>query len=184
MAWSAPLTAVANAALNASDWNASVRDNLNSTAVALATTAGRWFVATGATALAERAIVQNTVDTAEPLVNTTTYTNIATNGPIVSSVITGTQALVFINARLSNATASVQSWASYEVTGASTVVANDNWAIVAESPTLTQLWRQGATNLHTGLTAGGIGNTFRMQYRVESASTGTFATRRLQVMAL
>ena len=182
MAWSTPLTASANAVLNASQWNASVRDNLLMTAPNLATTAGRWFITSATNAIVERAIVQNTVDAADTLVNTTTYTNIATNGPIVSSVATGTQALVFIAARLSNSAVNVQSWASYEVSGATTVAASDNWAIEGESPNIGNIVRHGATNLHTGLTTGN--NTFRMQYRVETTSTGTFATRRLVVMAL
>lgn len=184
MAWSTPLTAVVNAALNASQWNASVRDNLAETAAARATApaagVGRWFISTGTNALAERLIQENAVATAEAT-SSTTYTNLTTNGPILSTVLTGLAALVMISARLSHATANEQSWASFEVTGATTSISNDDRAIVQENPTIGNLSRQTACTLMS-LTAGS--NTFRMQYRSGAATAATFATRRLVVMAL
>lgn len=56
MAWTTPLTAVSGSILTAAQWNASVRDNLNETAPAKATTADRMFVTTGPNALQQNVI--------------------------------------------------------------------------------------------------------------------------------
>ena len=184
MTWSTPLTAVANTVLTAGQWNASVRDNLLETApnkaTAPAASAGHWFVSESANVIQQRVISQASVDAAETT-STITYTDLTTNGPIISTLTTGTAALVLINARLSHATANVQSWASFETTGATTTAANDNWAVVAENATAGNFTRCGASHL-ISLTAGS--NTFRMRYRVESATAGTFATRKMQVLPL
>jgi hypothetical protein len=183
MAWSTPLTAVANTALNASQWNASVRDNLNVTAVGQATTAGRWFIATGTTALAERAITSAEVLTLQTTTTTGSYLNLTTDGPIVSTVQTGTQAIVMITARMEHSVANGQTWASYDVSGATTSASSDNRSLTSEGVAAGHL-RATATNLHTGLTAGGGGNTFHMQYKIATAGTGTFEYRKIIVMAL
>ena len=54
MAWSAPMTAVANTVFTAAQFNQHVRDNLNETAPAKATASGGYFVATGVNAIAQR----------------------------------------------------------------------------------------------------------------------------------
>jgi hypothetical protein len=184
MAWTTPLTAVTNAILTTAQWNASVRDNLNTTAVALATTpgasTGKWFVSETTNVIKERIISQAFVDAPETTASTT-YADLTTNGPIISTLTTGIAALVFINARMSHATTNIATYASFEVTGATTTVANDNWAVVAENVTVGNISRSAASHL-ISLTAGS--NTFRMRYRVESATNGTFATRKMQVIPL
>jgi hypothetical protein len=176
MVWSTPLTAVANTPLTAAQWNASVRDNLNETAAAKATTAGNIFVATGANSVAEREILDNIVETSETTTSTA-YTSLATNGPLVT-ITTGAKALVFINASMSNSTANVGTWASWECT-TSGIAAIDSRALYLQSAAGNDM-RAGVVSLNP-TTAGS--NTFRMLYRV-TANTGTFVRRRLQIMAL
>jgi hypothetical protein len=69
-------------------------------------------------------------------------------------------------------------WTSVAVSGASTIAASDSWALSMDI--LTSQIFHGLTYVETGLTAGV--NTFQMQYRQSSAATGTFASRRLNVV--
>lgn len=178
MAWSVPLTAVSNATLTAAQWNASVRDNLLETAASKVTAAGQYVVGTAANALAVRvptgAGVSNTETT-----TSTSYTTLATIGPVVSSVTTGTQAFVSIGARMSNDTANSESWASFAISGATTVAASDNFALLYRAAAINAPHRASACLIVTGLTPGS--NTFTMQYRVGGA-TGTFSNRQLAVI--
>ncbi len=177
MAWSTPLTAVANAALTAAQWNASVRDNFAQTAPAKATTSGRIFVATGVNTIAERSILQAAVDTSETTTSTT-FVDLSTVGATVT-LTTGTKALVWINAQITN-TATVSSYVAYAVTGASTLSPSDTIALIYDPPVAGGSVRAGFCDLRA-LTSGS--NTFTMQYRVNSG-TGTFWKRRIQVMGL
>jgi hypothetical protein len=176
MAWSVPLTAVANSALTAAQFNASVRDNLNETAAAKATTAGSIFAGTGVNALAERFITDNIVDTSETTTSTT-YADLATNGPLVTTT-TGVQAMVFAVCQLSNSGAG-SSAASYEISGATSSAASDSRAILIDGGSSTQP-RYGVSQL-IATTPGS--NTFKMKYRVTSG-TGTFIKRRICIMGL
>lgn len=179
MAWSAPMTAVANTAFTAAQFNQYLRDNLNETAPAKATTAGRIFVATGTNAIAERAISGATTATAEGTTSTS-YTDLATAGPAVT-VTTGTQALIFMQAALENNTAGSIAHFSYAVTGASAAGAADSTGGFYESPSANDRARFGVMHLRTGLTAGS--NVFTMKYRA-SANTATFRDRHIAVIAL
>jgi hypothetical protein len=176
MAWSTPLTAVANTPLTAAQWNASVRDNLNLTPAALATVAGSIFVGNGANAIAERIPDESNVDIGETTASTT-YTNLATDGPKVTFT-SGTQALVIITAQVQNSTANI-SWASFEFTGATTVVAQDTRAIITDLAAASQV-RGSACSLEP-VTPGS--NVARMQYRV-TGGTGTWTRRRIMVIPL
>jgi hypothetical protein len=177
MAWTVPLTATANTTLTAAQWNASVRDNLNETAPAKATQAGTLFVGNGANSIVEREVLDNIVETSETTTNTS-YVSLATNGPIVT-ITTGVKALVFINCSMSNSTANVGTWASWECSGATTIAAIDSRALYLQSAAGNDM-RAGVCSLNT--TTPGV-NVFRMMYRVTS-NTGTFLRRRLQVIAL
>jgi hypothetical protein len=179
MAWSTPLTAVASTALTAAQWNASVRDNLLETPAAKATTAGTHFASTGANAIAERFILEAVVDTLETTTSTA-YTTLATAGPTVANITTGQKALVWLNASMSNNTASQSSVASFAVSGATTDASADARGLYHDSPTANLSVRSGVCILQP-LTPGV--NTFTTQYRVQGG-TGTFLRRRLQVMAL
>lgn len=177
MSWSTPLTAVTSAVLTAAQWNASVRDNLNETAPAKATTAGGYFVATGSNVIAQRLVGDASVSTQEGTTSTS-YTALSTDGPLVT-VTTGTKALVIITGQMSNTTAATTSYASYEVSGATTVAASDLVSIALQSPANYDI-RSSACTLQS-LTSGS--NTFRMLYRCGSGGgTSNFTRRRITVL--
>jgi hypothetical protein len=178
MAWGTPLTAVANSPLNAAQWNSSVRDNLNETAAAKATTAGSHFAGTGVNTLAERLILDAIVDTSETTTSTS-FVGLATAGPVVT-ITTGVKALVWINVSVANSSAGSGSIASFAVSGATTIASSDARAAYSDSPVANNSMRMGICSLPT-LTAGS--NIFTAQYRVQ-AGTGTFLRRHMQVMAL
>lgn len=177
MAWSVPLTAVSNASLTAAQWNASVRDNLLETAVAKVTGAGQYVVSTAANALAARTPQASSIATVEATTSTS-YANLATTGPAVT-VTSGTVALVGVSTNMSNSTVSVNTRASYAVSGATTIAASDIVAFNYQQPSAGTTIRGSAITMQTGLTAGS--NTFTMQYRV-TANTGTFDARHLWVV--
>jgi len=179
MAYSTPLTAVSSTALTAAQWNASVRDNILETPAAKFTTAGRIFVSTGANAGAERAIESTTVSTSQTTTNTS-YTNLATTGPVVT-VTTGTRALVFGNAFMSSNSIGQKSWISCAVSGATTLAASDIISGEFQAYGSNAEYRGGFATLFKALNAGS--NTFTMQYRV-SAGTTTYQDRELTVVAL
>jgi hypothetical protein len=176
MAWTAPFTASANTAFTAAQFNTVVRDNLNETAPAKATTAGRIFVTTGANAIAERAVESAEVVTNETTTSTT-YADLATSGPAVT-LTTGVKAMIIITGQGEINAADAQSFISYAVTGASSVAAADENCLVFTSATSNDPYRASAVN-HQTLTAGS--NTITLKYRV-SASTGTFRRRQLIVI--
>lgn len=177
MAWTAPLTAVFNVVLTSAQWNTHIRDNSNETMPGKATTAGRWFVATGANAIAERAIDEAEVITSQTTTSTS-YTDLATSGPAVT-VTTGTQALVLFSSRLQSNTDNAEVWASVAVSGATTVAANDEWAMLLDGAETNNANTWGMMRQFTGLIAGS--NTFTMKYKV-NAGTGTFENRRICVV--
>lgn len=177
MAWTTPLTAVASTALTAAQWNASVRDNLLTTAPALATTAGSIFAVTGTNAIVQRLPGTFSVAGGETTTSTT-YTGTLSGGAGSAGpgfpINTGVKSLVSFSCRQSTSTATTNVWTSVGVSGASTIAASDQWATSMDIVS-SQIFH-GLTYVETGLTAGV--NTFQMQYRV-SGGTGTFASRRL-----
>lgn len=179
MAWTTPMTAVLNATFTASQWNTYVRDNSLETMPAKATTAGRWFIATGANAIAERAISYAEVLTSQST-SSTSYTNLTTSGPAVT-VTTGTRALVFMSARMSNSTDNAECWASVTVSGATTSAASDTRALSLEGAETSNTNAYGCFHYYDTLTAGS--NTFTLQYKAGSG-TATFENRRLLVLAM
>lgn len=182
MAWTAPMTAIANTIFTAAQFNQHVRDNLNETAPAKATAAGGYFVATGTNAIAQR-IADGATDLNTGTTTSTTYTDLtgAAIGPSVT-VETGPMAFVIVAGQISNSgTGSARM--AYDVSGATTIAGADNRGIGiagAAGVTLTA----GTEVLHFGglsLTPGS--NTFTAKYRV-SAGTGTFLSRRIAVLPL
>lgn len=183
MAWSAPPTAAAGDTFTASMWNTGVRDNLNATAVGIATTAGRIIVTSGTNAVAERVVAQTVNDTAGTTTSTSYTTTLSGGGtsPAVT-VTTGTAVMVFLNSAVANS-ASNSTACSYSISGATTFNTQgnqDSVAIIMDGGSGKDD-RFGISNLHQGINAGS--NTITMVYRV-SGSTGTYTKRRLQVMAL
>lgn len=177
MAWTTPLTAVANTALTAAQWNLSVRDNLLATAAAKATTAGRMFVVAGANSIVEREFSGAIVETSQTT-TATSYSALTTPGPSVT-LTTGAGAFIAINADCQNNTANTASHASFELSGATVSAAIDQRSIRVE--TVANGAVAACRTTLNALTPGS--NTVNMMYRV-SAGTGTFQRRRLQVLGL
>jgi hypothetical protein len=175
MAWTTPLTAVANAVLTAAQWNASVRDNLLETAPAKFTAAGQLFVSTGANAGATRTPVTSIVS-ASQTTTSGSYVDLTTVGPAASPT-TGTAAIVSLSSSIGNSSAAA-TLMSFAISGATTVAASDPFAIGHDS---IANYRLGGLFMVTGLTPGT--NTFTAKYRV-SGGTGTFLDRKLIVLPL
>lgn len=176
MAWSAPMTAVASSVFTAAQFNMFLRDNLNETAPAKATTAGSHFAVSSVNEITERTS-QATAILASETTTSTSFTDLPTVGPSVT-VNTGTNAWIVVHGAMEN-TGAGSSRIGYETSGATTLAAADNRGIgvfgVAGAGVLTS----GVTLMT--LTPGS--NTFTMKYRV-SSGTGTFSNRRLMVFPL
>lgn len=177
MAWTTPMTAVTGI-FTAAQYNIFVRDNMNETAPAKATTDGRIFVSTGANQIVERVIGGQTVNTSETTASTT-YTALSTPGPTFTAT-TGFRAIVMSHAQMNTNTANAGAYAAIAVTGATSNAADDNIAIANENAAFNDV-AAGYTHYYSGLTSGS--NTFVMQYRV-SSGTGTFLRRHVAVIAL
>ena len=173
MAWSAPMTAVANTVFTAAEFNQHVRDNLNETAPALATTAGSHFVADGVNSIVELLSASAAVLTSETTTSTT-YDDLATVGPTVT-VETGPMALVIVHGSMENSGGGSARMA-YETSGASSLAAADNRGCGIFGGAGINATHSGLA-LHSGGTALTPGtNTFTAKYRV-SSGTGTFESK-------
>jgi hypothetical protein len=175
VAWTTPITWT-NAVLTAAQMNQQVRDNLNATAVGVASAAGQHFVATAANAIAARTTDQANVNVIETTA-ATSYGNLATNGP-TATVTTGAKALVAVRSYLGNSSAPASTFASHDVSGASTISASDTRGPMLSGSA--QTCKAADVMFLTSLTSGS--NTFQMKYRV-SSGTGTYDDRRIWVMA-
>jgi hypothetical protein len=171
MAWTTPLTAVANVPLTAAQWNASVRDNLLETAVAKASAVGQHFVATGVSGLAARISQNGTVNTVETTASTT-YTNLATVGP-QPTVTVSSFVIIGITAKMANNTSGQSSFASYRVSGASVSASSDTVSVQTLVASTVANIRASAVMM---LPVAAGASTFTMEYRV-TAGTGTFEAR-------
>lgn len=180
MAWSAPMTAVANSVFAAAQFNQYVRDNLNETAPAKATSAGSYFAVDGLNSIAERTPSTEGILTSETT-TATSFANLATVGPSVT-VDTGPYALVLTHCQVENSGAG-SAYAGVEVTGASSIAPALNRAINVFNSAGTRVGAGTAVLYAGGLLLTPGSNTFTMKYRV-SSGTGTFADRRIVVMPL
>lgn len=178
MAWSAPMTAVANSTFTAAQFNQYVRDNLNETAPAKATSAGSYFAADGVNSIAQRTPNIAGILTSETTTSTT-MTDLATFGPSVT-VTTGPYALVLTHCQVENNGAG-SAYAGVEVTGASSIAPALNRAINVFNAPGVRVGAGTAVMYHGSLSLTPGANTFTMKYRV-SSGTGTFADRRIIVM--
>lgn len=176
MAYSVPLTAVSNAALTASQWNASVRDNILETAVAKATTSGGYPVSTGPNALAERIIGFDSVATAVNHTNTSFSDLTASIGPTVT-VTSGARCIGIHSCYLENSNVNAASLTALQISGATTFAAQDNFALSMTSSTANSHLRASYVLVYE-TTPGS--NQFQMKYRV-SGGTGQFQYRRLTI---
>jgi len=181
MAYSTPLTGVSNATLTAAQWNASVRDNLLETFPAKATAANQVAVSTGVNAIAVRTPTIATVATNESFTPSTgVFGDLATVGPTVGPITTGTKAIVMYGAFLTNNSVA-RSLMSYAVSGASTIAATaaNSYATTASVASATE--RGFSIDMPT-LTAGS--NTFTAKYTSGSGGLVTALNRTMIVFPL
>lgn len=180
MAWTAPMTAVANTAFTAAQFNTHVRDNLLETAPARATDHSSYFVGAGVNSIVERFPTEQFIETTATT-SSTSYTDLSGSfGPSLT-VDTGTRALVMYRVAMRNNTSNESCTVSFEVTGDSSVPAQDKRAIIIDGVDANNTISVGAMDL-TDLVSPGT-NTFTMKYKV-SAGTGTFLNRQLIVLPL
>lgn len=170
------MTAVTGSVYTAAQFNTFVRDNLNETAPAKATTVGGYFVTTTLNEIAERVGDRETIATQETTASTS-FTDLATTGPTVTAT-TGALALVIFGCEQSNdGTGSTRT--SVDVSGASVIGADDIRALTLSGVTAGAILQASHAVFYDDLTPGS--NTFTMKYRV-SSGTGSFRRRRLIVL--
>jgi len=179
MAWVTPPVFVAGNALTAAQLNILCSD-LNETAVAKASTAGQHFVSTAANTLVARTSGFNLyTGGGTDTTNSTSYTAL-TGGAAVTST-SGANCLVFQGASLGNDTAGSRSWASFAVSGATTIVSADSRGIAVDCSGANRVTKCGITYLQTGLTPGS--NTYTQEFRVTSG-IGSYVIRSIGTLPL
>ncbi|MCZ7440807.1 hypothetical protein O7598_31065 [Micromonospora sp. WMMC241] len=178
MAWTSPPTFTDGSVLTAAQLNL-LRDDLNETAPAKATQAGRLIVTTGLNSVAERDVVSSAIATTQTT-GSTSFVDLTTPGPTVT-VTTGSAAILLWSALMSNSTANAKTYVDYTVSGASSRSAQDASALRFQSDSANQEARSGQVMFEGGLTPGS--NTFKLQYHT-NGGTGSFSDRRLTVIAL
>lgn len=181
MAWTAPMTAVATQVWTASAFNTHVRDNLNETAPAKATTDGSIFTVTAANSINDAPMLQSTVAASETTTSTT-FANLTTVGPSVT-VSVNTAATVIFGCQMSNSsvdTTALMSVGIYDVdTGSELTAPSDTWCQQNDGSPANSVERGMVAHRFTGLTSGSY--TFQAKYRV-GAGTGAFSERYLFVI--
>jgi hypothetical protein len=182
MAWSTPLTAVANATLTAAQWNASVRDDLNETAPAKATAAGQLWVSTAANAGAMRTPAFAHTTASDTTGSIGTYVDLAGGAATAVTVTSGVAVITGHGASMSNGTGGGNSNMSFAITGATTLAADDSKTIRYISPNNNDSCRMCAVHFTPGLTAGS--NTFTPKYKTTTGGTATFGQRHMLVIPL
>lgn len=175
MTWTTVPTWTTGQVLTAAHLNL-IGANLNETAPGKATTAGGLFVATGTNAIAER-IPQTAFQTASETYSSTSYGNLATVGPSVT-VTSGSRAMVILSGFMSNNTGGGNSFMAADVSGATTIAAQDATALRAESSAANDNYQMSYVYYEEGLTPGS--NVFTVKYRVTTGTT-TFDDRRITV---
>lgn len=180
MAWTSPMTAVPQSTLVANDWNTYIRDNLAETMPAKAATVGSYFVVDAVNSITERAVAQDTNSSVGTRASSTYgHLSDATNSPSVT-VTTGQQALVIWAVRFSATARLVDVAASVQVSGATSISADDNGALIGTISAANDVWRGMMIRYFDSLTAGT--NTFTLLYR--SASGAAFAAQYRHLMVI
>lgn len=173
------MTAVANSAFTAAQFNQYVRDNLNESAPAKATGAGGYIMSNGVNSVIQRNPGSDTINTSQTS-NSTSYVDLASVGPRALAVVSDVRALVFFTAQMNNNTASTETITSVAVDGATTIAPDDNVSIAVDQPSggaFVDVTCCRATRF--SVTAGS--NDYTMKYRV-TGGTGTWRRRQLVVL--
>ena len=177
MAWSTPPTWSPGQTIASSNLNI-IRDDLLATAAGVATAGARHIVTTGANAVAER-VISNAIVAAGETTTSTSFTALTTAGPTVSSITTGTLAIVSVSSQVNNNTGGPSSRHGFDVSGATTTAANDPQSALLQSDGS----RDCSQTRVMLVTLTGGSNTFTSKYRV-SSGTGRWQDRELVVIAL
>jgi hypothetical protein len=178
MAWTAPMTAVANAVFTAAQFNTHVRDNLLETAPAKATASGGIFVGTGANSIAERFPDIDFIQTLETTASSS-YVDLSSAGPAVS-VTTGVNALVILTCNMESNTAGGISNMGCTISGATSESATESNSLRYESGSSGDAIQASFATIYTTLTAGS--NTFTAKYKTNGAGTSSFSARKVSVL--
>jgi hypothetical protein len=116
------------------------------------------------------------VDTVQATTSTS-YTDLNTVQSV--TLTTGTKAVVFLSAQIQNNAVS-DTWASVAISGATTVTADDAYAVRVRLPTANVPYRVGAHRYFSSLTAGS--NTFTMKFKATGGNTANFGDRTITVI--
>jgi len=170
-----PETTLGDLAYRSSTANVKTRLGIGTTGQVLAVSGG--VPAWTTPASASPASASTTIATEEST-SSTSYTDLTTAGPAVT-LTTGTKALIIVTAQQFNSTTN-QQFASYAVSGATTIAASDARAARSQNSSYNEN-RWSSVSRLTTLTAGS--NTFTMKYRT-SAGTGYWSNREIIVIDL
>ena len=179
MAWTSPMTAVAGDPFTAAQFNTHVRDNLLATGPAVATGPGGILATTGANAITQRTPSNSFVGDSNSTTDTG-WVDLAAHGPEVT-VQTGPFAFVFLTTRLSHGSGGSgggENRMSFEVTGASSIVAASGRALIMRPASPSQEMRLSVLVFLHNLTPGL--NTFTAKYSSRNG-TAYFSQRELSV---
>lgn len=182
MAWTSPMTAVANQKWTATQFNAHVRDNLLETEAAVVSSSGQFVLSDGVNSLTTRT-VNSAASSTTGTTTSTSYTSSLSGASSlsVSSVTTGTAALVYVGARMANNVSNGVCRICIAISGATTVAASDDRSAYSAAVSANNFMSCSTWELYTGLTPGS--HTFTAQYKV-STGTGTYGVRNMIVIAL
>lgn len=170
MAWTSPMTFVANNVLTAAQMNTHLRDNLLETAPAKATTSGgSFFVSQGPNRIEERVVKVSRANPFEEHKNNS-YTNLATPGPIVR-VETGETVILMMGCRIGNSIVDLRANMSFEISGDTEREPNDKFSIQSEGRIAGRYANWGVTFLVTDLNPGT--NIFTAKYKCDNSSNNT-----------
>lgn len=181
MAWTTPMTAVANTAFTAAQFNTYVRDNLLETAPGKSgggTSSGSYFVKDNPNRLGSRLADRQTVLTSQST-SSGSYTNLATNGPSVTANIEARCMVILTSSMINNSDNS--SYVGVAVSGVTTIAASDDIALRfrdnngSDPSTFQGSFAYIFTTLNRGST------TFTMKYRC-NGGTSTFSNRHIMIL--
>lgn len=179
MAWNAPVTWIGGQVPTAALLNSQLRDNLLETMPAKAVEEGFYFAGTGPNSIAARQPAGARV-AASQTTSSTTFTNLSTVGPSVT-VTHGDFCIIFHSCGLSNNTADVESYMSWDISGDNVRTAQESTVVKQNGVPANNTWRMGSVDILTTLTPGT--STFTGKYRV-SSGTATFSDRFIGVIPL
>ena len=173
MAWTSPLTAVANTTLTAAQWNIFLRDSLNAQGPTSATGAGQLLVTTGFGSLTMRTPQVQYISTSDTTASSSLVA-LDSDGAEVT-VITGTMCMVTVGCQISNSTAGAGGMASIDLFGDTERAADEINCVRADSGNANDAFKLGWTTIYNPINPGS--NTFGMKYRATGGGTASFAGR-------